>query len=887
MTNPGLPTVHEKGADRRGMKPAETFRFRPLLTFVCRHGDVAAVIVLFVLTVVAAWDFLRGEIVVGPDAVMQFYPWYSFLGESLRSGDIPAWNPHQFSGTPFAADPLSGWAYLPAMLLFTLLPLVAAAKSYLLLHLLLAALFSYALARSLGMEIPGALLTAVAYGYSGFLYLSNTCCFAYPAVMSWLPLTILGTELAIRSSSWLSRCLWWGVSGLALSQVLASWLGQGSYYALLALGGYIAYRTLLSPPDDASGGLTQKTAVPYELLGAPFLGAPSYIIRLGLSRGFLRRAGLGLMSRLLRCALHGGAVIVFGFGLAAAGVLPRLEYNALSNLAGGYSDIEVGAQVGLVELPVQDWSSLLLEPGAWYVGAPILALALLAPLVAWKRFAVPYFAALSFGALILMGQETTPLHSALYLLPYFERLHPHDPDRVMMVFYLGAPLLAGAALIGLKEKVGRKPLLLILPLLTMLFLARSILMSLIEVAQEQTATAGSWEALFSLLSKNGLPILAGPLLALILAVVLIAAYALIPARLAIWRSLAFALLVLVVFADLIAESRTTIAVHGVNREKVDLAAYYHPSDAARFLQSRGETEEPFRYFGFAPQYVGAKISGPQGWNRPLVGALGVNNRATPLGLQSIQGYNALQIARYPEYMTALNGYEQSYHYADISDEDLDSPLLDLLNARYVIVPADIPTEGQPGLNRVLRAQHPTVYEDDRLKVLENQEALPRAWIVHSARQVGSKEEALDLLSAGQVDPEETALLEDVPPEMSQPDEASADRASVVEYGADRIELETTTGAPGLLVLSEVHYPAWRAYVDGRPAPVYVTDHLLRSVPIPEGEHTVELRYESWTLRVGVAISLIACAALVALAAAAGVRWWRKSADGTKTTLGGP
>jgi hypothetical protein len=203
------------------------------------------------------------------------------------------------------------------------------------------------------------------------------------------------------------------------------------------------------------------------------------------------------------------------------------------------------------------------------------------------------------------------------------------------------------------------------------------------------------------------------------------------------------------------------------------------------------------------------------------------------------------------------------------------------------VPADTSTEGQLGLNRVLRAQHPTVYEDDQLKVLENQEALPRAWIVHSARQVGSKEEALDLLSAGQIDPEETALLEDSPPEMSQPDDTTADRASVMEYGADRIELETTTEAPGLLVLSEIYYPAWRAYIDGRPAPVYVTDHLLRSVPIPEGEHTVELRYESWTLQVGVVISLIACVVLIALATAVGVRWWRKSAGGTKTTLGGP
>ncbi len=665
-----------------------------------------------------------------------------------------------------------------------------------------------------------------------------------------------------------------------MSQILAAWLGQGSYYALLALGGYIAYRTLLSPPDDVSGGLTQRMAVPYELLGAPFLGAPALLIRLETLRNLLRKAALGAGRRLLRCVMHGGAVLAFGFGLAAAGVLPRLEYNMLSNLAGGYPDLEIGAQAELVGWwPVQaveDWSTLLLEPGAWYAGAAILALAPLAPLVTWRRFAVPYFAGLALCALILMGQETTPLHSAFYLLPYFERLHPHDTDRVMVVFYLCAALLAGAALTGLGERAGRKPLLLVLPVLTALFLTRSLLTSLIEVAQEKTDEAGRWEALSSLLLKNGVPILAGPLLALVLAIVLVAAYALIPARLATWRGLAVALLILVVFADLIAESKATIAVQGVYREKMDLTSYYRPSDAARFLQSRGETEEPFRYLGFAPEYVGAKISGPNTWNRPLVGALGVHNRAMTLGLQNVQGYNALQLARYPEYMRALNGYEQSYHYADISDEDLDSPLLELLNARYMIVPADTPPESQAGLQRVLLAQHPTVYEDNKLKVLENREALPRAWIVHSARQVGSKEEALDLLSAEQVNPKETALLEDAPPEMSQPDDPSTDRAAVTDYGANRIELESSTGAPGLLVLSEVYYPAWKAYVDGEPVPVYLTDHLLRSVPVPEGEHTVELRYESWTLRLGMAISLVMSATLIALTIIVVVSRRRKS-----------
>src|SRR3954463_11747670 len=173
--------------------------------------DIVAMLALFALTVVGAWDLLHGGTTVGPDAALQFYPWYSFLGESLRSGEVPGWNPHQFSGTPFAADPLSGWTYLPAMLLFTFLPLVAAAKSYMFLHLLLPGLSVYALARVIGMGIPGALLAAVAYEYSSYLYLQNICCPAYAAVMSWLPIGILGAELAIRSPSWLNKCLWWGL----------------------------------------------------------------------------------------------------------------------------------------------------------------------------------------------------------------------------------------------------------------------------------------------------------------------------------------------------------------------------------------------------------------------------------------------------------------------------------------------------------------------------------------------------------------------------------------------------------------------------------------------------------------------------------------------------
>jgi hypothetical protein len=379
---------------------------------------------------------------------------------------------------------------------------------------------------------------------------------------------------------------------------------------------------------------------------------------------------------------------------------------------------------------------------------------------------------------------------------------------------------------------------------------------------------------------------------LILAIVIVAVYALIPARMAAWRGFAFTLLALVVFADLLTAGRTTIAKQDLVGEgwivrirEMGLAEYYRPSGAARFLQSKEGQEGSFRYFGYDPGSAGEgyQFSAPLWFADPSVQALEVNGRSILLRLENVQGYNPTHISLYDEYTTRLNGgYEQNYHFVDVFEKGLDSSLLNLLNARYIIVPAHLSPEDPASAQRFkqFESTHPTVYEDDQTKVLENREALPRAWLVHSVRQVGSGKEALELLSSGEVDPKETALLEEEPSQqISQPDDASTEQVEVAEYEANRIKLQTSTQAPGLLMLSEVYYPSWKAYVDGQPAPIHVGDQLLRSVEIPAGEHTVELRYESWALRAGVVISLVAYAGLAGLAVAAGLRRMRRKGTG--------
>jgi hypothetical protein len=56
------------------------------------------------------------------------------------------------------------------------------------------------------------------------------------------------------------------------------------------------------------------------------------------------------------------------------------------------------------------------------------------------------------------------------------------------------------------------------------------------------------------------------------------------------------------------------------------------------------------------------------------------------------------------------------------------------------------------------------------------------------------------------------------------------------------------------VLSQAYYPGWKAYVDGKEVDTYATDHVLIGVPFPAGEHTLELRFQSRPLKIGIGIS---------------------------------
>jgi uncharacterized membrane protein YfhO len=99
-------------------------------------------------------------------------------------------------------------------------------------------------------------------------------------------------------------------------------------------------------------------------------------------------------------------------------------------------------------------------------------------------------------------------------------------------------------------------------------------------------------------------------------------------------------------------------------------------------------------------------------------------------------------------------------------------------------------------------------------------------------------------------------------------------ASIEEYGDERVVIRTEDERPSLMVLTDVHYPGWKATVDGEPADIERVDYLLRGVMVPAGAHTVEFTYEPVSWRIAWIVSLLG---LLAVGAAGVVGWRRRGA----------
>jgi hypothetical protein len=216
-----------------------------------------------------------------------------------------------------------------------------------------------------------------------------------------------------------------------------------------------------------------------------------------------------------------------------------------------------------------------------------------------------------------------------------------------------------------------------------------------------------------------------------------------------------------------------------------------------------------------------------------------DNYGVPFELEDLWGASPLRPARYDEFLAPPMPIERTW---------------ELLNVKYVItwreelfVPSTI-IHRQPA-------------PDGTTFIHRLDSVGPRAWLVGQVEHAAD-ETILQKIANPDFDRWNIALLEERDKNTTLRISGSIQNSKFKIQNSKtpapgRIIHQISTDTPALLILSEPHYPGWQATVDGQPAPILRADYVLRAVPVPAGEHTVELRFQPLSFTIGLLVSLSA------------------------------
>ena len=133
--------------------------------------------------------------------------------------------------------------------------------------------------------------------------------------------------------------------------------------------------------------------------------------------------------------------------------------------------------------------------------------------------------------------------------------------------------------------------------------------------------------------------------------------------------------------------------------------------------------------------------------------------------------------------------------------------------------------------------------------------MPRAWLVGNINKADDQVSSLSKVMDISFRPKDTAVIVDYNgPELSSSSDGVID---IISYLTNNISLYCETSDGAILVLSEIFYqPGWRCKIDGKITPIYQTNHVLRSVYVPDGQHNVEFYYDNSTWKMARIISRV-------------------------------
>jgi len=793
------------------------------------------------------------------DLILENYIWKGFIREAIAKGELPLWNPYIFSGQPFLANGQHSAIYPPS-LIFYILPLTKAYGWFTVVQLWLAGSFTYIFLRTLKANWAGALLAGVTFSLSTF-FVNRVVFTMIIAAAAWLPLILTAIEIIIakqaeKGTQAYSPIPYLVLGSLAMGmQVLAGhieitihvllisafyamarlfclWRDQGTLRPVLRLTLWLAAMMLVGL------GLGAIQLIPFYEIGTNNFreGAASFAEVQSWALPY-RRVISFIIPNFFGSPTHHNVFDLVSKSWQPLGLNAHGQINPLCPYCARWdtkNSVEAGAYPGLL--------ALLLA------GYAIFAALSQTDLAQSTRRLIYTFAALATIALLFIFG--TPAYALLYYgIPFLNQLH--TPFRWIYAFTLSVAVLAGLGMTVLSGNQITKRLATALSIggfiglagLIIVFFFPGPFISLSQFAFErsglaQNAFADGGQFLsyqwLNLLKFFAFLFLSGALLWL-------------TTRLSrrLWQLCAVSILAL----DLL------IANADFNPATNPAPLDFSPP-AITWLQNQQASDPLFRITSFE-----------DGNNK-------IFDTNTPMGERvfDVRGYDSVILKQYLDFMQLIQGNNDWLHnrigpiYTTWAGA-LDSALLDLLGVRYILTTTEI---SNPNYQLAYDAE---------IKIYENVDVLPRAFIVSEAETVLGDDLGLALQS---LNPRKTVLLDeekinpgrDLPLDAGLPP-VTPTEVTITRYGHNEIFMAAQLDSPGWLVLADTYFPGWKAYVkattlESNKTETEVTIHRangnFRAIFLPPGDWSVRFLYTPMSFKLGAYTTFLAGMVLFLLAA---------------------
>jgi len=230
------------------------------------------------------------------------------------------------------------------------------------------------------------------------------------------------------------------------------------------------------------------------------------------------------------------------------------------------------------------------------------------------------------------------------------------------------------------------------------------------------------------------------------------------------------------------------------------------------------------------------------------------------------GGNPFEDARASNFHNSLGGYSPAKLglYQDLIENQLmkgNRQVYNMLNTRYFITRD--PRTGQPAAER-------------------NADAFGPCWLVKAIHYVKDGNEEMKALDS--INVRDTAIIQQRFAAMvkTPPDADSSALIRLEKNENDVLTYKFSSRTGQFAVFSEIYYDkGWTAFIDGKKADYGRVDYLLRGMPVPAGEHTIEFRFEPRSYARGETISVWSSLVVYLLLIAAAAGLWKQAAPALK------